>query len=223
MRSKLFSLATVALCSGVATADIYNDSVGDIGVPNNNLDLITVTLTNDATNLYASITANADLVGTDWGKYLFMFDTSAAGGLNDNPWVRAIDTNGRFNEVFVGSWIDGGGGAQIWTNNNVAWSQASQIGVNLSQAAAGIISYTFPLADMGLTASGQTIFFDVMSTGGGNGDPGIDHLSRADLATPGWGTTSVAGTYRAYTLVPAPSGLGLLAAGGLFMARRRRR
>jgi hypothetical protein len=78
---------------------------------------------------------------------------------------------------------------------------------------------TLSRALMGLTGNG-TFTFDVLTTGGG-ADPGVDHLSRADQSTPGWGTTSVAGSFLSYT-IPAPGAAGLLALAGLAASRRRR-
>jgi MYXO-CTERM domain-containing protein len=73
---------------------------------------------------------------------------------------------------------------------------------------------------MGLSA-GQTFYFDVATSGGGN-DPGVDHLSRSTPATPGWGTASIAGPFLSYTVTPAPGAVALLGVAGLIGARRRR-
>ena len=81
------------------------------------------------------------------------------------------------------------------------------------------VSWTFSLASMGLSA-GQTIYFDVATSGGGN-DPGVDHLSRSDAATPGWGTASTSGNFLAYTTVPTPGAIALLGLAGLAGRRRR--
>ena len=81
------------------------------------------------------------------------------------------------------------------------------------------VTFTLSLASLGLSA-GQTIYFDVATSGGGN-DPGVDHLSRSDAATPGWGTASTAGTFLAYTTVPAPGAIALLGLAGLAGRRRR--
>jgi hypothetical protein len=77
----------------------------------------------------------------------------------------------------------------------------------------------FSFSGLGLSA-GQTIYFDVATSGGGN-DPGVDHLSRSDAATPGWGTASTSGNFLAYTTVPAPGAIALLGLAGLAGRRRR--
>ena len=59
-----------------------------------------------------------------------------------------------------------------------------------------------------------------MTTGNG-ADPGIDHLSRSDLSTTGWGETSSSGAFLTYNL-PAPGAIALLGIAGLAGSRRRR-
>ena len=88
--------------------------------------------------------------------------------------------------------------------------------------AAGIQHLAVSLAALGLSA-GDVLEFDVFTTGGG-ADPGVDHLSRIDEATPDWGTTSVAGAFLSYTVqaVPTPGSLALIGLGGLVAGRRRR-
>ncbi|MEK6704083.1 MAG: PEP-CTERM sorting domain-containing protein [Planctomycetota bacterium] len=222
---KIAAMAVLA-AAGVANADVtFNDSVDDIfDLGFGHLDIRSVTLSNDATNLYASISVNGNASATNWGKYLFMFDTNgAASGRSDNPWGRNISTNGRLNDVYVGSWVDQNPDsfAQIWRDNGAGWSLDFTVTNDRSLAAIGIIKYTFSLADLGMSL-GNTIYFDVMTTGGGDHDPGVDHLSNAGFATPGWGDTSVAGDYLAYNLVPTPGSLALVGLGGLAAMRRRR-
>jgi hypothetical protein len=79
---------------------------------------------------------------------------------------------------------------------------------------------TVSRALMGLN-SDQTFTFDVVTTAGGGNDPGVDHLSRGDQATPGWGTASTAGSFLSYT-IPAPGAVSVLGLAGLAAARRRR-
>lgn len=47
---------------------------------------------------------------------------------------------------------------------------------------------------------GDVIAFDVASTGVEIDHPGVDHLSRSDMATPWWYVPSVAGEFRSYTI-----------------------
>jgi hypothetical protein len=88
-----------------------------------------------------------------------------------------------------------------------------------NSVAGNTVTWTVSLAALGVGA-GQTFYFDIATSGGGN-DPGVDHLSRADQATPGWGTASTSGNFLAYTTVPTPGALALLGLAGLAGRRRR--
>lgn len=210
------SLLAAGTLSSAANADVYTDATGDIfdaGLVN--LDIVSVSMTNDATFLYFDLTV-ADL-NADWGKYLLLID-SGPGGDTANPWGRDIDTNGVGLDAFMGSWIDGGGGAISYTydgawNDNGTTTPAIDFGLST-------ISYALPLTSLGL-AAGQSFFFDVASTGGGDGDPAIDLLS-TDVTQPGWGQGSTIGTMLEYHVVPAPSVLAAFSVLALVGSRRRR-
>ncbi len=240
MKRALVLCGVLALAGGVAQATTYTDGVGTSDVDNfflsqgyNHLDITSVDMTNDATNLYVTISLNSNIAATDWGKYGILFDTQA-GGLStpSNPWGRTINTPVGV-DFWMGSWVDSGGGAQLWKNNSTVWEitefvssgVATGLSHNLSLAPIGRVSYTIELAHLGLagfTPGVTTFSFDVISSGGGN-DPGVDHLSNNNvISTPNWGTASNAGTFLQYTLVPAPGTLALGAMGMLAIARRRR-
>lgn len=226
--------AGLVALAGTAQADEYFDSTGDLFDNGfTHLDISSVGITNDASNLYVTVNNVGDIssaTGTDWGKYLVFFETQAGGRADpSNPWGRNIITNVE-NDFFIGSWVDGGGGAQFWGADvgpnpwdvmNDTGDGSGLISIDLSNAASGSVTYGISLSILGV-GFGDVVLFDVASTGGGEADPGVDHLSRSDLATPDWGTASEAGQYSAYTLVPAPGAAGLLALGGLVAARRRR-
>lgn len=233
MKSAICAAALVLAASG-ASADVYNDNVGNHLSGGDlhdffqtqgfdHLDIVSVEVTNDATNLNFSITLNADIDATNWGNYMIGID-SGAGGDTGNAWGRPIDWNGAEIDHWVGTWANDGGsgiGGQVWNWDGGAWNQdAALAGADDSNHASGVQSFSIALSDLGLSV-GDTIFFDVVTSGGG-ADPGVDHLSRADFATDNWGTGSVAGQFLSYTLVPAPGTAALLAIGGLAAIRRRR-
>ncbi|MBL9141337.1 MAG: hypothetical protein JNK53_05670, partial [Phycisphaerae bacterium] len=130
------------------------------------------------------------------------------------------DLNGQTINYFAGSWVDQP------TNNTqfVGWdgSQWNWGGVQMStnSVSGNTVTWAFSLASMGLSV-GNSLLFDVATSGGGN-DPGVDHLSRATLATNGWGEPSVAGQFLKYDIVPAPGAVALLGLAGLVGGRRRR-
>ena len=63
---------------------------------------------------------------------------------------------------------------------------------DVSGVASGEVTVSIPLARFG-GEPGMSIAFDVASTGVEENHPGVDHLSRADEATPWWciGSTAV--------------------------------
>lgn len=229
---KAFVLMAAALVAGSAQAVVYNDAVGDIfDTSFGHLDIRSVTMTNDASNLYVTFSLNGNVAATNWGKYCMLFDTKAGGNNSGNPWGRNINPNyGPLNDFWMGSWADSGGGAQLWrTKPDNTWEGsefASTYGnpgitQDLSLAAIGIVKFSIALSALGLQG-GDTFKFDAITTAGGGSDPGVDHLSTSNLATPGWGSPSFSGDYLSYTVTPAPASLGLVAVGGLFVGRRRR-
>jgi hypothetical protein len=225
--------ASLMFCCGIAAAgSVYNDATGDeFFGGTNHLDLVSVTISNDATNLYIDILTGGDLDATNWGKYGVGIDTGAFAGTNSNGWGRNVDW-GRDVTHWVGTWADDGGsgvGGQVWSYGTGSWNQTGSVSGDDSQHAAGRQRFSIALALLGLSV-GDSFEFDVISTGGTGGDPGVDHLSRGDFATPGWGTTSVAGEFLSYTVTPAVvplppaawAGLATLA-GALGVRRLRRR
>lgn len=227
MRTSIGAIALTLATATLTHADVFNDATGDLfdnGLTN--LDIVSVTVTNDGTNLYFDILCGADLDSTNWGKYCVAID-SAAGGATDNAWGRNISWNGREIDSWIGTWADDGGsgiGGQVWTHSG-SWSETGSLSGDDSGHSAGHQRFSVSLADLGLSI-GDTFLFDVISTGSGNSDPGVDHLSSTNPTTTGWGDTSYAGTFLNYTVqgsTPAVPGVGAIAAlGGLGLVRRRR-
>lgn len=226
----------LAALSGAAHADLFNDNTGNhlaggdlhdffASQGFNHLDIVSVGVTNDATNLYFDIQLNADLDATNWGNYIVALN-NGSGAASDNPWgPRPMDWNGELISHWIGTWANDGGsaiGGQLWSHDGAAWNQLAGLsGSDDSQHATGHQMFSVALADLGVGV-GDVVRFDVMSSGGGGSDPGVDHLSRSDFATDGWGTGSVAGEFLSYTVVPTPGVLGLMGLGVLAGARRRR-
>lgn len=216
LTSRFLAGSAALLCASVACASqTYSDSTFDLfdnGFAN--LDITGVSITNDATNLSIAVTTREF---ANWTKYLIFLNT-ADGGTGTNGWGRPVDLSGAQIDYYIGSWVDAP------SDNAQFWSYGSQwnLGSTLSNSVSGnTVTWTVSLASLGL-GIGSTFTFDVATSGGGN-DPGVDHLSRMDPATPGWGTASVAGAFLSYTVVPAPGALALVAAAGLLGASRRRR
>ena len=96
MKQKLLAIAATAFLTAFSSqATTYTDTTGDLGTPDftgkNFLDITSVEVTNDFTDLIFKINLAGNPVATDWGKYCIGFDTNAATGdvgANGNAWGR---------------------------------------------------------------------------------------------------------------------------------------
>ncbi len=216
MKQSLLVTAVAAALASVASADSYTDSSFDLFDNGfDNLDITGVNVTDDGTNMTVSITTRGFQT---WTKYMMYFNTSGGMGTSSNAWSRPVNLTSNI-DYYIGSWVDAASNnSQFVTWTGSAWNWGSEQYLT-NMITGNTVSWTFSLASMGLSA-GQTIYFDVATSGGGN-DPGVDHLSRSDAATPGWGTASTSGNFIAYTTVPTPGAIALLGLAGLAGRRRR--
>jgi hypothetical protein len=227
---KIAAVLAVAGLAFAAQADVYSDATNDLF--NNgfgHLDISSVAVTHDASNIYFSINTRSSPVATNWGKYCIAINTVGSSiNSSGNGWGRPVNWNGQGVDFWIGSWADGpgfGGELRQMTNSSnndntlLAATYVPGPGISGSTTAAGQL-ITVSRALLGLN-SDQTFAFDVITSGGGGNDPGVDHLSRADLATTDWSVPSTAGSFLSYT-IPAPGAAGLLGLAGLAAARRRR-
>lgn len=218
LSTRLLSGSAALLCAAAASAQgsqNFSDATNDLFDNGfGNLDITGVTVSNTATHLSFAISTREF---QNWTKYLIFLNTRD-GGTGTNGWGRPIDLSGSQIDYYIGSWVDApSDNAQFWSYGT-AWNLDSSFTNSVS---GNTVTWTVSLASLGL-GIGSTFTFDVATSGGGN-DPGVDHLSRMDPATPGWGTASVAGAFVSYTVVPAPGAMALLAAAGLLGGSRRRR
>jgi hypothetical protein len=132
-------------------------------------------------------------------------------------------------DFWIGAWVDGGGGSQLWNYNAAAWSQlAGSANQQSGYHAAGksMLTYTLSMSTLGISF-GDTIYFDAYASGGGGSDGAIDALANSSQSIANWGDTytSSGSSLNGYTLIPEPSssllmGLGLA---GLAVLRRTRK
>lgn len=218
--SHTFIAASVACITGMASADVvFTDAVGDEASGNSNLDLTSVTIGNDASNLV--ITVAVAHLHSDWGKHMVFIETGAAGHTGtSNPWFRNVDHGGNNISHFIGTWLDGGGGSSMHSYNAGSddWDGAGSPGVTVDWAN-NSFTYVISLDDLGI-GLGDMIRFDVASTGGASGDPSTDHFSSGHHGNWGEGS-SLGGDLLEYTTIPAPGTLALLGITGLIARRRR--
>ncbi len=211
---------------------IFTDATGDIdpglATGNGTLDLVSLEISNTTTDIVFKLTVNGDL-STDWGKFMIGISNGGAASSNGNGWGRPINmdsTNGGMTR-WIGSWVDGGGGAENrdFTGGNWNLSGATYNGDFGGFTFGGSeITYTLSLASLGLNV-GDTFFFDAYSSGGGGGDGAIDALANPNISVSGWGDTYTSGGSNpifSYTVVPAPGVIALAGVAGLLRRRRTR-
>ena len=99
----------------------------------------------------------------------------------------------------IGAIPYGGAGCQVWRFGSEDWLLSGVTQVDLSNASSGTVKWSFELDALGIEL-GDTVRFDIATSGSGQSDPGVDHLSREDEATDGWQTPSTAGKFLSYEL-----------------------
>jgi hypothetical protein len=224
MKNVLFAAAALVVAAGLAQAapSVYNDAENDLFDNGfSNLDIKSVTVDNDATNVYISVETRGF---ANWTKYMMYFNTSTGSDFTSgNAWTRPVNLTTQIDR-YLGSWADAANAnQQNWSWDGFNWNLDSTTDNDQSQIGANVMKFTISRAALGLTNLGDVLLFDVATSGGGGGDPGVDHLSRFDMATTGWGEASTSGNFLAYTMqVPTPGSLALIGMGGLLAARRRR-
>jgi len=219
-----FTMASTAAClfASSAFATVYSDATFDLFDNGfGNLDIASVSVSNTATDITFAVTTR-DFAS--WSKYMIFINTASVGGTSSNAWSRPVELSGASIEYFAGSWVDASSdNTQLvkFDNGTSSWDWGNY-SILSNSVSDKTVSFTFSLASMNLSAGSQ-FTFDVATSGGGSNDPGVDHLSRNDPATPGWGTASTAGLFLSYTVtaVPTPGAIALIGLAGLVGNRRR--
>lgn len=219
MNSFKIASTVACLCVSSAFAATYTDATNDLFENSfGNLDIASVAVSNTATNITFAVTTR-DFA--NWTKYVFFINTNGTGD-GSNAWNRPVNQSGGNANYIIGSWVDQAtDNSQFVAYESGGWNWGNYQTFSNSQSG-NTVSWTVSLASMGLS-SGSQFSFDVATSGGGGGDPGVDHLSRSDVATTGWSNASVAGTFLNYTVtaVPAPGAIALVGLAGLVGKRRR--
>ncbi|MEI7721601.1 MAG: hypothetical protein WCJ23_06455, partial [Verrucomicrobiota bacterium] len=184
-----------------AQARVYSDASSDLfdnGFAN--LDITSVEVINDASNITFTVTTRAF---SDWTKYLIGIRTAAASSSSTtgNAWSRPASYAEGIN-FQIAAWVDGvTPTAQYiaYTSGAWNWGASTTATMDLTQKPANKVSWTVSLASLGL-ALGDTVKFDV-GTSGGDGNGFIDALSTSNLTATGWGTASTGGALLSYTTI----------------------
>jgi hypothetical protein len=217
---KLTRLATLwatfvfALCLPTLRAQTFPDSTNEIqsGISSagGTLDFLQAEVTDTATDLILTLTVNGSTTTTDWGNFMVgIATTKSEGATNSNAWGRPIRMNVITNGVtygmthWIGSWVSGGGGAQLWTYGTNWSGPGSLAGFTVTPGASSTIRYTLAKSSLGVT-TGDTIYFDAYSSGGGGTDSAVDALANPATSITSWGqaytSSTTNNTVKRYTL-----------------------
>jgi hypothetical protein len=218
--------AALAIASPVFGAT-FNDATGENFDGNAHMDISSVQVTDDGSNITFKISVSAaSITSPDWGKYVIGIDKNSATGDTGspigNPWGRNISMADGM-DAWIGSWVDSGGGFQPWVYSGGTWTQN---GTGAPVISGNMTTITTSLASLGL-GPGQAFQFDVYTTGGGGGDSANDALANPAQTVNDWQVpyrTPAGGGLR-YTTVPEPSTLVATACAmvaGLGCIRRRK-
>jgi hypothetical protein len=246
MKNTLLTIVATALFvlpanlqAAQGTSSPYTDAAGDIdpgiATAGGTLDILGMEVTNNATDITFTLTVNGNVSTTDWGKFMIGFATGGTGTATGNGWGRPINLSSPVGgmDYWIGSWVDGGGGAQLWGYNGSSWNEIVAPAFSFTGGATSTLTYTASLASLGLAVD-NTFYFDAYSSGGGGGDSAVDALANPNVSITNWGQTYTSSTtgdsglgLNSYQVVPEPSTVALLTLGALgvagYAARRRAR
>ena len=214
---------------------LFSDAIGDIdaglSTGGGTLDLVSMEVSHTATDIQFKLTVNGNIGSTDWGKFMVgIANNKGYGTSTSDGWARPItmSANGGMTN-WLGSWVDGGGGAEN-RSNQTSWGLTgatynSNFGnFALAAGAQSTITVGVSIASLGMSI-GDTFRFDAYSSGGGNGDSAVDALANPNVAITSWGQAYDSGTSNSFsytlTAIPAPGAIALVGLAGL-VARRRK-
>ncbi len=217
MKQKLTGFAAavaLTIFASTSRADTYADATGEnfTTAGGGILDITSVEVTNTATDLIFTIKLAGNPVATDWGKYMIGIQVTngLAGDTVGNGWGRPISVGAGAGPVggmnyWVGSWADSGNGAEL-RNYNGAWALQSASynpnpdGIGTTKTT-NSVTVKFSYSGLG-AVFGDTIYFDVYSSGGGTTPPdsAVDALSLPTQSIANWGDAFVSTSLLPYKL-----------------------
>jgi hypothetical protein len=211
-------------------APIASDSSTD-GAGNENMNLLDLYAVADASNLYVAFTINADIVATDWGKYMLYFDTDNVmdSGATSDAWGRNVIVTNTMHlpEFTCNTWVDsppyGTDHTQFVPWDGAAWdwgAAGTPIAAALTGGATSVVEYAISWAQLDNPVG--TIFMEVYSTGGGDSDNAQDTINNPaeDWNASDWSTQATVGNSSPFVIPEPGVMIGLLLSGFALLRRR---
>lgn len=191
----------------------YNDAINDIdpgiSTGGGTLDIVKMEIADSLTDVIFTMTVNGSTAETGWGNFMIgIATTNAAGTTNGNGWGRPINMIppvGTGMTRWIGSWVTG---AEIysysgtsWTRDGATWNSDFPGSIVIAPGTQSVITYSIPKTSLGVT-TGDTIYFDAYSSGGGGSDSAVDALCNTNVSITSWGGpyTSQTPNIQSYTL-----------------------
>ncbi len=192
MKKWCLGLCACAWATLVSAATTFNDSTGDIdpsvGSGSGALDIVSVEVSHTATDIVFALTVDGDIGLTDFGKYAIGIATGGTGTSIGNGWNRPIYLDSPIGgmNVWIGSWVDGGGGAELYSYDGTNWNGPGVLtDFSFTPGTQSRVSFTVAQADLGVS-SGDMFYYDVYASGGMPSDSAVDALSNPDISITAW-------------------------------------
>ncbi len=192
MKSSILGLCA-CLCAMAASAAVtYHDSTEDIDAGlsdgNGTLDIVSVEVSHTATDVIFALTVDGNVSSDDWGTFMIGIATGGAGTTNSAGWSRPIYLDSPIGGMnyWIGSRVDSGGEAQLWSYNGMGWNFTGALtAFSFTPGAQSLVIFTVAQADVGLS-SGDRFYFDVYASGGLDTDSAVDALSNPNVSIWEW-------------------------------------
>lgn len=202
-----FAIQTIPIGNAVGLSGVtwetgsyaqYKDLNYDVNVDGNTnpaggiLDISKVEVVDTAEDVIFTMTVNGNVSSPDWGKYMIgIANQKSLGTVDGNPWLRPISLSARGGygmTHWVGAWVNGGGGAEIYSHQTTGWSGPTPLKAFAFSAGAqtSTLTYTISKQSLGVT-NGETIKFDAYSSGAYITDGAIDALANTNVSANTWG------------------------------------
>ena len=195
-RSTFFlSVCLLAFVALEMRADVYTDATNDLFTTSaQQLDIASVTVTNDSTNLFFTINLVGNPILTNWGSYAIALVTGPGGATNGDGSGAAINLTEGIN--FWATCL-GWGSQKLYqfNSNTLSWTTNST-GIAFANNS-NSVSLTIPYGSLGLT-TGASFQFDAY-TYSGTGGP-VDDLANPAQTINWWSVSYTNNLVENYTI-----------------------